>query len=425
MYGTGVLKVLFLSLDFVFPADSGLRVRSLAQLRVLASIDAVEQITLLSLSEVEVGADRLRALEAEIPKVRAEPPVVQPTHMRRSPAHLPRLLRLRLQGVPYLIAKCDTPAMHALVGRHLEADEYTIVYVGHLGMAAYLPAVRRLAPRARVILEEHNVEWEIFHRLAPTFRIPLRQAASLEARALRRYERRALREVDAVIAISDADRAALAQLAGVAPVVVPTFIAPAPARIEETQTPALSYVGLLAWQPNAQGLDWFCENVWRLIRDRMPEATLTIAGPGLRRSATNALEVPPLWVRPGIVTVGYVTDLEDVYRTSIAMIAPILGGSGVRMKLLESMRAGMPTVTTRDGAAGLAVVDGIEMSIADEPQAFADAVIRLLSDKDLRDRFRVAGYAYLEANHSLRTGRACLEPALGLGSLPLSPVQRE
>jgi polysaccharide biosynthesis protein PslH len=410
------LNVLFLSLDFAFPADRGLRVRTLSQLRVLSAVDAVERIAFLALSEAEVSEDRLRALERQVPKLRAEPAVVQPSHMRQSPRHLPRLLRLRLQGVPYLVAKCDNPAMHALVRRHLETEAYDLVYVGQLGMATYLAGIRALAPRARVVLEEHNVEWEIFERLAPTFRFALRQAARWEARALRGYERRTLRSVDGVIAISDADAGAFQRLAGVGATVVPTFIEPGAPRVEGTRAPALAYTGLLAWQPNAHGLDWFCKEVWPRVRERMPEATLTIAGPGLRRDVDGSLVVPPGWSIPGIRTVGYVKDLEEVYQASVAMVAPILGGSGVRMKLLESMRAGMPTVTTTDGAAGLDVVDGREMLVADAPDAFAERTVRLLSDPALRDGLRTAGYAYLEGHHSLAVARARLEKALSVAT---------
>jgi glycosyltransferase involved in cell wall biosynthesis len=406
------MNVLFLSLDFVFPADRGLRVRSLSQLRVLSSVEAVERITFLSLTEAEVSEDRRRALEGEVPKLRAVPPVIQPSHMRRSPRHLPRLVRLRLQGSPYLVAKHDNPAMRALVAEHLKALAYDVIYVGHVGMMAYLPGIRRLAPRARVILEEHNVEWEIFERLAPTFRFALRQATRWEARALRDYERRALRTANAVIAISDADAAAFRKLAGIQATVVPTFIQPGARRVEGTRAPALAYTGLLAWQPNAQGLDWFCKDVWPLVRERIPEATLTIAGPGLRRDSAGALLVPPNWRAPGIQTVGYVNDLEDVYKSSVAMVAPIIGGSGVRMKLLESMRAGMPTVTTTDGAAGLEVADGREMLIADTSAAFAERTVSLLSDQGLRERLRGAGYAYLDDHHSLAAARARLEKAL-------------
>jgi glycosyltransferase involved in cell wall biosynthesis len=405
------VNVLFLSLDFVIPPERGLRVRSLSQLRVLAAIPAVERITLLALCETEVEAEQLRVLEKELPKVQAKPPVLQPKHMRRSPRHLPRLIGRRLQGLPYLVAKSDSSSMHALVERQLKIG-YDVVYLGHLGMAAYLAKVRQLAPDARVVLEEHNVEWEIFERLAPGFRPPLRQVARWEAWALRRYERRALRAVDAVIAISEADARALGELANVQAVVVPTYIEAAPERVERTAAPSLAYTGLLAWQPNAHGLDWFCGEVWPLVRKRMPAATLTIAGPGLRRKSDGSLAVPPNWSLPGITTVGYVADLEEVYRNSVATIAPIIGGSGVRMKLLESMRAGMPTVTTTDGAAGLDVQDGRELFIADDPARFAEGLFRVLSDSVLRDRMRKAGYAYLDAHHSLAAARSRLEPAL-------------
>ena len=406
------MNVLFLSLDFVVPADRGLRVRSLSQLHVLSAVEGVEQITFLSLSEAPVAADRVEALERQLPKVRVVTPVLQPTHMRRSPRHLPRLLGLRLQGVPYLVAKSDNAAMRAIIERELSARRYDLIYVGHIGMMAYLAGMKRLAPRARVVLEEHNVEWEIFDRLAPTFRFPMRRVARWEARALRGYERKALRAVDGVIAISDADAGAFQKLAGVRATVVPTFIQNGAQRVERTRAPALAYTGLLAWQPNAQGLDWFCKDVWPRVRERMPDATLTIAGPGLRSDPSGALMVPQNWSLPGIETVGYVKDLEDVYGRSVAMIAPIIGGSGVRMKLLESMRAGMPTVTTTDGAAGLDVADGREMFVADAPDAFADRVVQLLSDESLRERFRSAGYAYLEGHHSLDVARRRLEEVL-------------
>jgi glycosyltransferase involved in cell wall biosynthesis len=414
VYCGATVNVLFLSLDFVFPADRGLRVRSLSQLRVLSSIDAVRKITVLALSETDVPKERLRGLEQAVPKVRAEPVVIQPTHMRRSPRHLPRLIRLRALGVPYLVAKSDASAMRAVLARHLAAGDTNLVYVGHLGMAAYLDDARRLAPKARVVLEEHNVEWEIFERLAKTFGFGLRQAAHLEARALRSYERRALRAVDSVVAISDADAQAFKKLAGTSATVVPTYIEPAAPRTDSTRAPALAYTGLLAWQPNALGLDWFCRDVWPLVRARVPEATLTIAGPGLERGADGALQVPSNWRRPGITTVGYVDDLENLYRDSAAVIAPIIGGSGVRMKLLESMRAGMPTVTTTDGAAGLEAKDGREMFITDESAQFADGVVSLLSDIELRARMRAAGYAYLEARHSLAIARTQLERALSV-----------
>jgi glycosyltransferase involved in cell wall biosynthesis len=117
---------------------------------------------------------------------------------------------------------------------------------------------------------------------------------------------------------------------------------------------------------------------------------------------------------PGVETVGFLEDLEPLYARSLGMLAPITGGSGVRMKLLEGFRAGMPVVTTPDGAFGLPLQDGREALIAADPKGFADRVARLANEEALRDQLREAGYRYLEAHHSLAVAQGTMRRALGL-----------
>ena len=398
------------------PADRGLRVRTLSQLRLLAGFDAIEQITFLSLADYDVDPANIAALERKVPKLRALRPVYQPVHMRRNPRSLPRLLGLRVLGrIPYLAAKADVSAMRALIRQHLRTGQYDLVYLGSFSMASYLPSIRRLAPRARVVLEEHNVEWEIFDRLASSFRGLGRHAVKWEARAMRRYEARLLKAVDAVVAISQSDASNLRALSGgVSAAVVAPFVEARPPRVEKEGARGLAYIGLLGWQPNALGLDWFCKEVWPIVRELAPDATLTIAGPGLRKREDGSLDVPEAWSRPGITTVGYVDDLEDLYGGTLAMVAPVLGGSGVRMKLLEAMSAGMPVVTTRDGAAGLDLEDGRELLVADEPRAFAERVVRVLADAGLRQELRSRGRDYVVRHHAADLARSRLAAALGL-----------
>ena len=407
------MNVLFLSPDFLLPADRGLRVRTLSQLKLLCSLPSVDRVTLLCLCSEEVPADRVRALESLSPKLRVETPVFQPVHMRRNPRFLPRLLRLRLlKGLPYLVAKVDNPTMRGLVERAIERLRPELVYLGYFAMAAYLPDVRRLAPRARVVLEQHNVEHEIFARLAEQHHGAMRLALRWEARATRAFEKRTMQQVDSVIAISENDARAFEALAGIRAVVIPPVVDPGvDDRVEKSIAPRLAYIGLLAWQPNVYGLDWFCRDVWPLVRARIPEAELTIGGSGLRKVDGQPV-VPEGWKVPGVTTVGYVASLEELYRGSLAMIAPVIGGSGVRMKLLETMSAGMPTVTTTDGAAGLKLTDGDEVLIGDTPQAFADAVVRVLGDVELRRRMRAAGHAYLARHHSAEHLRDRLRASL-------------
>jgi polysaccharide biosynthesis protein PslH len=407
------MRLLFLSSDFVLPAERGLRVRTLSQLRVLSGIDAVEEITFLSLTDTPVPAALVRSLEEQLPKVRAEQPIVQRARLRGHPLAFLRFLWLRVRrDQPYLIAKFDSAAMRARVRQHLRDGGYDVVYLGYIGMVAYMSDVRELAPRAGIILEQHNVEWQIFERLAASMRPPLREAVRLEAYALRRFERRSLRRADSVVAISDADAEGLRGLAGIDSVVVRPFIESSAPRVETVRAPSLGYIGHLRWQPNVIGLDWFCREVWPLIRQRLPEATLTIAGTGLAKRPDGTLDVPREWVKPGITTVGFVEDLEDVYRSTIGMVAPVVGGSGVRMKLLETMSAGMPTVTTADGAAGLGVSHGREVLIADAPVDFADCVLQMLGDAALRERLRAGGYEFIASRHSELVARTTLERSL-------------
>lgn len=124
--------------------------------------------------------------------------------------------------------------------------------------------------------------------------------------------------------------------------------------------------------------------------------------------------VPDPWKGPGIETVGFLEDLEPLYGRSLGMLAPITGGSGVRLKLLEGFRAGMPVVTTFDGAFGLPLEDGKEALISSDPEGFAERVERLVKDDALRERLRESGYAYLEEHHSLPIAQRVMKAALGI-----------
>ncbi|HEY5961053.1 MAG TPA: glycosyltransferase family 4 protein [Polyangiaceae bacterium] len=408
------MKVLFLSPDFVIPTESGLRVRTLSQLKLLADVEQVTEITLLSLSATDVPAERRRALEKLVPKLRVEEPIVRPLRIRQGVRTFADFLKKRvLRRLPYLIAVNDCARMHRIVEAELRRTDYDVVYFGYLGVMAYYDLVRKLSPRARCILEEHNIEWQIFDRLAPTLKSPLRYVAELEARALREYERDALTKCDAVIAISETDAQLLRTLSGATVTVVPPFVETRQRPAIVTDRPKLTYFGHLTWQPNVLGLDWFCSEVWPKVLSSIADATLTIAGPGLRPGPDAQLIVPDAWKRPGIHTVGFVDDLDDLYRETRVVVAPVHGGSGVRMKILETLSAGMPTITTSDGAAGLALRDGQEVLIADDPTAFAAGVIRLLSDADFRQRLSDCGYEYINRYHAKSSTRRCLASALG------------
>jgi polysaccharide biosynthesis protein PslH len=410
------MRVLHLTTEFPWPATSGGPVRTVSQLRILASLPEVEAVTVVSVAEHEVSEADRRALAAAIPKLRVLPPVFHPIHLFDFKRYVPRVVALRaLAGVPYLAAKWDSRALRKVLRRELIDTAVDVVYIDHLGMARYLPVIEAERPSCRIVLDQHNVESDFFKQFADRQKGPKRLVAQAEYRASVKFERAALDAAHAVVAISGEDAKHFDDLAGVAAHVVPIMLPFERKARPRHDRPHFCYVGNLRWHPNVAGLDWFCKSVWPRIRARVPEATFEIAGVGLKPDASGKLPVPEAWDVAGVTTVGFLEDLEPLYARSLAMLAPVFGGSGVRVKMLEGFRAGMPVVTTPDGAFGLPLVDGREALVAADPEGFAERVESLVNDDALRQRVREGGYAYLEEHHSLRVAQDVMRRVLGLG----------
>lgn len=409
------MRVLHLTTEFPWPATSGGSVRTVSQLRILASLPEVETVTLISVAEHPVSEADRRALAEAIPKLRVLPPVFHPVHLFDFKRYVPRVVALRaLRGIPYLAGKWDSRPLRKLLRRELVDTAVDVVYVDHLGMARYLPDVEAERPSCRVVLDQHNVESDFFKQFADKKKGPKRLVAQAEYRASVKFEKAALQAAHAVVAISSEDAKHFDALASIHAHVVPMVLPferkerPRPAK------PSFCYVGNLRWHPNVAGLDWFCREVWPKIRARVPDATFEIAGVGLKPDASGKLPVPETWKVPGVTTVGFLEDLEPLYQRSLAMLAPVFGGSGVRVKMLEGFRAGMAVVTTPDGAFGLPLIDGKEALVAGDPEGFADRVERLVTDEGLRQRIREGGYSYLEEHHSLRVAQDVMRRVLGI-----------
>ena len=405
------LQVLFVTADFPWPPSAGGPIRTLSQIRVLASLPEVERVRYFGLREREVSDADCAALAREIPKLEVLAPVFHPIHLFAYPRYVPRVAWLRLFGVPYLAGKWDSPAVRSAFERAL-ADPWDVVWFSGLGMCRYLPLVRRLQPNAHIVLDQHDVENDKFAQLVRRHHGMKKLAAEIEWRAARRYERDVLRAVDAVAAISDDDARVFAGLAAVDAVTIPQVV-PFARRPQSTTTDArFCYAGNLRWTPNVRGLDWFCREVWPQIRSRIPEATFEIAGTRLPLDASGHPIPRPAWRVPGVITLGFVPDLGSLYERSVAITAPSFGGTGVRVKLLEAFRHGLPVVTTPDGAAGLAIEGGREAFIESDPREFAARAVELATSPETRERLREAAYAYLARRHAIGVAQTAVRRVL-------------
>jgi glycosyltransferase involved in cell wall biosynthesis len=122
---------------------------------------------------------------------------------------------------------------------------------------------------------------------------------------------------------------------------------------------------------------WFVRDVFPLILKQVPNAQLIITG--------DHADLP-LPSNQNITLAGYVNDIKGLIASSTVALAPLWSGGGTRLKILEAMAIGTPVVATSKGAEGLDAVSGEHLFVTDEPVEFAERIVSLLSNPDLRQK---------------------------------------
>ena len=208
----------------------------------------------------------------------------------------------------------------------------------------------------------------------------------------------------------EADAAKILELYGVQRVAaVPTGVDVAYFQPTAEAQPAtdLVFVGSMDWMPNIDGAVWFVNEVLPLIRRKMPDCSLGVVG------RTPGREVTELAERESRIRItGTVADVRPWLWESKVSIVPLRIGGGTRLKIYEGMAARTPVVSTTVGAEGLDITPGENILIADEPEAFAEACVRLLNDGNERRRLADAAWQHVETKHSWEAAAVQFERAL-------------
>jgi len=155
------------------------------------------------------------------------------------------------------------------------------------------------------------------------------------------------------------------------------------------------FLGSFRHAPNHEALRWFVSEVLPRVRREEPRARLIVIGS----------DPPPRHSLPeeeAIELVGFVEDIRVPLAQYSVFVCPILSGSGVRVKLLEAFASGIPVVSTRLGAEGLAAEDGEYCALADEAGEFADRVLRVLRDPERAAEMAARARAYVVRERDTR-----------------------
>ncbi|SCG18105.1 Glycosyltransferase involved in cell wall bisynthesis [Micromonospora echinofusca] len=168
--------------------------------------------------------------------------------------------------------------------------------------------------------------------------------------------------------------------------------------------PTVLFVGRLSYEANVNGLMWFARECWQGIRDAVPDARLRIVG-------TDPPKAVQELVGNGIELHANAPAVEPHYTDAAVAIAPIFRGTGVQLKLIQAMSAGVPSVTTSMVADRAGVADGVHVRVADDRAGWIAAVSGLLSAPETAARLAANGREWVAAHHSSAAVRLQLQAA--------------
>ncbi len=251
----------------------------------------------------------------------------------------------------------------------------------------------------------HNVEAEIFERLARRARGLWRLVWADQSRKMAHLEQRCLARYDSVIAVSERDRNALAVRYGLTAVeAIDTgvdldfFAASSP---EDEPEPGqdggtLIFIATMSWSPNVDGIHFLIDEVFPLLLRARPRIRAVIIGRNPPASLCDKIRDRCL----NVTLTGFVDDIRPHVAQANVFVIPLFVGSGTRIKAFEAMAMGRPVVSTTLGVEGLDVTDGENFLRADNATEFARSILMLMDDSAMRVRLAGAARLLMETRFS-------------------------
>ncbi|NLG51688.1 MAG: glycosyltransferase [Chloroflexi bacterium] len=388
-------RILFLTQVLPYPLDAGPKIRAYYVLRHLAQ---QHEVTLVSFVRQEDRAEWVAHLRSFCAQVHTVP-------MQRSRWQDIRALAKALAlSQPAIIVRDEIAAMHAMLRDLMRGQAFDAIHADQTSMAQYALFARQctLSSRpnvpVRLVLDAHNALFRVFRQLARDESHPLKRLfLAREARALERYEQQVYSQFDHVAFVTDQDRQSLPGISR--GTTIPICVDPLERDVilPRPEQRLITHLGTMFWPPNIEGVLWFAREVFPRVLERVPDARLVIIG------KRPPADIEALGQDGHIQVLGYVPDPTPYLAETAAFIVPLHAGAGMRVKILDAWGWGLPIVSTTLGAEGVEPREGEDLLIADDAQAFADAVVRLLEDSSLRATLREHGRQRAVEDYNWRT----------------------
>jgi polysaccharide biosynthesis protein PslH len=378
------MKILFLCHRMPYPPKRGGKIRPFNMIRHLARSHEVTVATLARTAQECADGEELRRYCDEL-------------HVGRLSGFgaWGRFGLFGLTGRPATFGYFYSPALYRTVQRLLATRGFDAIFVHSSSMGPYV-AGHRGCRKVMDFGDADSEKWLEYSRTSPA---PLSWAFRVEGNRVRAAERKLGTQFDAGSVNAPRERDMLA-----AYVRAPISVIPNGVDLEYFQAGRSSdqpyvpnrivFTGNMSYRPNVDAVAYFAATILPRIRREIPDAQLYIVGmeptAAVRRLADG----------DRVVVTGRVDDVRPYFDSAAVAVAPLRVARGLQNKVLEAMAMRVPVVASPAAFAGITAVAGRDLLVAADPDEFSRAVVTLLRDPAIRERFAAAGRTCVETNHN-------------------------
>lgn len=285
-----------------------------------------------------------------------------------------------------------------LLLRELRQTAYDVIQFEGLFVTPYLAAMRKHT-KARLIYRSHNIEHQVWMRLAQRKSDLFKKwYLHLLARRVKDYELQQLNKFDAIAVFTNEDKKTLLSYG----VTIPVDIFPVGISLTDykpdynkTEFPSLFFLGSLDWMPNREGIEWFIENFYKDLTEGDLRVKFYVAGHNIPDSFDEYEAMGKIFIQ------GEVDDASEFVNSKAIMVVPLLSSGGMRVKIVEGMAMEKCIISTSLGAEGINFTNGTNILIANNRQEFYDAIERCITDEEFCRNIGLNARRLIEEQHDV------------------------
>lgn len=288
---------------------------------------------------------------------------------------IPALLSL-FEKESYNLYRFFSPEADQTLIRIVTEENFDCIILDGLYTSVYLQGLQYYST-AKIILRQHNIEWKVWKTLADKESNPFkRYYYKLASQKIEKHEKAVLQEVDAVIGISEEETNTLQDCTNKPCIWIPAGMKTGKGWPNYSNLDC-QFVGSMDWTPNKEGVIWFLEEVWPKVNQLVPGSNFHLAG----RSMPPPIQSKNL---PGFVKLGFLESLDEFWKISGVLVAPLLSGGGLKIKIIEAMVNGLAVLTTSHGAEGLPGIPGHHYLVAKNADEFITHLSQVLVNPEYK-----------------------------------------